>query len=347
MMDDRVFGETWKPPSLERRCPVFDLYGRNINKLRVSIGEACNFFCIYCVEKVGGHQVSRKPLDVLEMLKLIGLLKTHGGIEKVRITGGEPLLFRPLPQLLEGIVTLGISNIGITSNGHFFPKYAKTLQEAGLQSVNMSLDSVNPENFRKLARAGSLKRVLQGIERALAVGLKVKINTVVMRGENDQELNDILDYAFPRGIEVRFLELMKMGPLYENGNSASGGNVPQAPHQFVSMQEMLDRIGKRFPYEKISAEKDSTALRFETPQGVFGIIANESEPFCATCSRMRLTATGKLVGCLSNPQEISIRHLLDDPAPQAELQALFRQSMAQKRTATFTGSSLGMSSIGG
>ena len=321
---------------------MIDHHGRNINKLRVSIGEACNFSCIYCVEKVGGHQISRHPLSVPQMLKLIGLLKAHAGIEKIRITGGEPLLFRPLPQLLEGIVQLGISNIGITSNGHFFPKQAQTLKTAGLQSANISLDSVDAENFRHLARGGSLKRVLHGIENARAVGLKVKINTVVLRGENDHELNDILGYAFPRGIEVRFLELMKMGPLYKNGNT-----LHQKPDQFVSMQEMLGHIGTRFPYQKIHAEKDSTALRFETPEGVFGIIANESAPFCATCSRMRLTATGKLVGCLSNPKEISIRHLLEDPDPATELQALFRKSMSQKRTATFTGSPLGMSSIGG
>lgn len=321
---------------------MLDHHGRNINKLRVSIGETCNFSCIYCVDKIGGHQVSRHHLNLSEMLKLIGLLKTHTGIEKIRITGGEPLLFRPLPEFIKGIVDLGISNIGITSNGHFFPKHAKALKQAGLQSTNISLDSVDADNFRRLARAGNLKRVLNGIEHALDAGLRVKINTVVMRGENDQELNDILAYAFPRGIEVRFLELMKMGPLYKNG-----GNASQKPDQFVSMQEMLAQIGKRFPYQKSSAEKDSTALRFETEAGTFGIIANESAPFCATCSRMRLTATGKLVGCLSNPAEISIRHLLNDPAPEQELQTLFMQSMAQKRVATFTGSSLGMSSIGG
>ncbi len=321
---------------------MIDRYGRNINKLRVSVGEACNFSCIYCVEEVGGHQVSRRPLTTAEMLTLIGFLKTVAGIEKIRITGGEPLLYRKLPELIQGIVALGISNIGITSNGHFFPKRALILKKAGLQSANISLDSVDPENFRRLARAGTLQKVLDGIESALDAGLKLKINTVVMGGENDHELNEILAYAFPRGIEVRFLELMKMGPLYKNGNK-----TPKKPDQFVSMQEMLERIGERFAFQQCGAEQDSTALRFQTPEGAFGIIANESAPFCATCSRMRLTATGNLVGCLSNPQEFPIRYLLEEENVEEKLKAIFTRAMEQKRATTFTGSSLMMSSIGG
>ncbi|MBF0278614.1 MAG: radical SAM protein [SAR324 cluster bacterium] len=330
---------------------MIDTHGRNINKLRVSIGEACNFSCIYCVDQIGAHQVEPHHLKFDGMLKLIELLKTHAGIEKVRLTGGEPLLFRPLPQLIQGIAELGISNIGVTSNGYLFPKLAAVLKEAGLKSVNVSLDSVDPKNFRRLARAGNLKRVLEGIESALLAGLKVKINTVVMRGENDHELNNILDYAFSREIEVRFLELMKMGPLFKKGNTAGTcsekGNSPITPDQFVSMKEMLAEIGRRYSYNPIQAEHDSTALLFQTPQGNFGIIANESAPFCASCSRMRLTATGNLVGCLSNPQEISIRHLINASDPGKELQSLFTQSIAQKRDSTFTGSSLVMSSIGG
>ena len=321
---------------------MIDRYGRNINKLRVSVGEACNYSCIYCVEEIGGHQISHRPLSLPEMLTLIGFLKTYTGIEKIRITGGEPLLYRKLPELIQGIVSLGISNIGITSNGHFFQRRAFLLKRAGLQSANISLDSVNSENFKRLARAGNLQKVLDGIECALASGLKLKINVVVMRGKNDHELNDILSYAFPRGIEVRFLELMQMGPLYQNGNKTS-----KKPDLFVSMQEMLERIGKRYSYHPCSAEQDSTALRFQTVEGSFGIIANESAPFCATCSRMRLTSTGNLVGCLSNPEEFSIRHLLDEKDVPEKLKAIFTRAMEQKRATTFTGSSLMMSSIGG
>jgi len=155
-------------------------------------------------------------------------------------------------------------------------------------------------------------------------------------------LNEILAYAFPRGIEVRFLELMKMGPLYENIDRRQG-----TPDQFVPMGEMLEHINSQYPYQPIGAPNDSTALRFKTAKGIFGIIPNESAPFCSTCSRMRLTSTGKLVGCLSNPTEFSIRHLKDNPDPKTELQNIFTQAMSQKQITSFTGSSLVMSSIGG
>lgn len=321
---------------------MIDRYGRNINKLRVSVGEACNLSCVYCVSELNGHQVSNNALNAEELLKLIGLLKNHTGIEKIRITGGEPVLFRPLPILIKGIVDLGISNIGMTSNGYITPKLAQILKNAGLQSINISLDSVNPSTFSRLTRNGKLKKVLTGIENILAVGIKVKINAVVIGGENDQELNEVLDYAFPRGIEVRFLELMKMGPLFENIDRRQG-----TPDQFVPMAEMLAHISGRYPYQPIDAPNDSTALRFKTTEGTFGIIPNESAPFCSTCSRMRLTSTGKLVGCLSNPTEFSIRHLKDGPDPETELQDIFTQAMSQKQVSSFTGSSLVMSSIGG
>ncbi len=322
---------------------MIDPFGRNINKLRISVGEACNFSCVYCVEDIGGHQISRDPLSVQEMLKLVELLKIHCGIEKVRVTGGEPLVFHPLAELIYGISELGISNIGLTTNGHLLAKRAKTLRKAGLQSVNVSLDSLDPEKFKRLARAGKLPMVLEGIDRALDVGLKVKLNTVVIRGENDDEVVGLLDYAIPRGIEVRYLELMKMGPLFKKDE----GSAHLLPDRFFSMEEMLERISTRYPYHPCSAAPDSTAMRFEVPGGFFGIIPNESEPFCATCSRMRLTATGNLVGCLSNPQELSIRDLLEDSNPAEELKARFIRSMSQKRKATFTGSTLAMSSIGG
>lgn len=322
---------------------MIDPLGRNVNKLRVSVGEMCNFSCIYCVKDVGGHHVAPDPLTMDQRVVLIGLLKEHTGIEKVRITGGEPLLFKDLPLLIQGIVDQGISNIGLTTNGHFLAKQAKALKAAGLQSANVSLDSVNTMAFRGLARAGTLQKVLHGIEAALDAGIKIKINTVVIRGQNDHELVDILNYAFPLGIEVRFLELMKMGPLFEG----SGACSEATPDHAVPMKEMLETIGAQFSFRRCSAEADSTALRFQTFQGTFGIIANESAPFCGSCSRMRLTSTGNLVGCLSNPTEIPVRHLLDVDDPEAELRKLYRDAMAQKRTHAFTGSALGMSSIGG
>ena len=315
---------------------MIDNHGRNINKLRLSVGEACNLSCIYCVDKVGGHQRSENRLTVEEMIDLVRLLKTYAGIEKVRITGGEPLLFPGIDRLIQGIARSGIENIGLTTNAQQLKKRAALLKASGLQSINVSLDSLKPDVFHRLARGGQLKRTAEGIETAVKTGLSVKINTVVLKGENEEELNDILAYALFHKSEVRFLELMKMGPLYEKGNP-----------MFVPMKNMLAHIGKRYSYHPIQAETDSTAIRFRVPGGTFGIIANESKPFCANCSRLRLTSTGKLIGCLSQPVEISIRHLLDTPHPEFELKQLVSQSVAQKRTTAFSGSRLGMSVVGG
>ncbi len=315
---------------------MIDRYGRNINKLRISVVDACNLSCIYCIGTAGGHQISKKRLSLEEMVGLVSLLKEHAGIEKVRITGGEPLLFAPLPQLIEHISAIGIMNIRLTTNGQQLQKKAFLLKKSGLQAINVSLDSLQPETFYHLSRGGKLEKTLDGIEAALQIGMPLKINTVVMKDENDQELNDILAYGLARGVEVRFLEAMKMGPLYEQGNP-----------KFVAMEEMLKQIGQYHSYHPIRSDADSTAVRFHVRGGTFGIIANESSPFCVSCSRLRLTSTGKLVGCLSNPHEIPIRHLLESDHAGQEIKQLVAQSIGQKRTSAFTGSLLGMSAVGG
>jgi cyclic pyranopterin phosphate synthase len=321
---------------------MIDALGRNINKLRVSVTDACNFSCIYCVDKVGGHYVSKNQLSCEEHLHLIGMLKQHAGIEKIRITGGEPLLFAQLPTLIRGLTDMGFEDISVTTNAYLLERKVDALREAGLTALNISLDSVDPDNFERLARGGNLRKVLRGIEKAVELKIPTKVNMVVMRGENDHELVDMLDFALERHLELRFLELMKMGPLYKH--PTNGQTAP--PDRFVSMAEMLSAIREKYTFTDSDAPADSTAVRYRVPGGVFGIIANESAPFCAGCSRLRLTSTGKLIGCLSNPQEVSIRELLESPDAE-QLREKVRESIAQKRTDFFTGSSAIMSSMGG
>ena len=312
------------------------LHGRNINKLRISLTEVCNMACTYCVTSLSDHKRAPDELSADEMLSLVRMLKEHAGIVKVRLTGGEPLLYPNLIPVVSGIREMGISSIGLTTNGQLLARKAKALVEAGLKNVNLSLDSLDPENFKRMGRVGKLRKTLEGVEACLKYGLKVKVNMVVVKGENDDEIVKMLEYGVTRGVEVRYLELMAMGPLYHKDD-----------FKLVTMHEILEKISARYSVQPVSAESDSTSLRYWVPGGYFGIIPNNSAPFCSTCSRLRLTSNGQLIGCLSNPTPLSIRHLLDHPDPEETLQTLVKKSISYKQDAAFTGSALVMSRVGG
>ena len=315
---------------------MIDLHGRNINKLRISLTEVCNMACTYCVTSLSDHRRIPDELSADKMLRLIRMLKEHAGIEKVRLTGGEPLLYPNLIPVISGIREMGIGNIGMTTNGQLLAKKVKALVEAGLQNVNLSLDSLEPEKFKRLGRVGKLHKTLEGIEECMKIGLRVKVNMVVVKGENEDEIVKMLEYGVRQGVEIRYLELMEMGPLYKKDD-----------FKLVTMHEILERISTRYTVQPVSAEVDSTSLRYWVPGGYFGIIPNNSAPFCSTCSRLRLTSNGQLIGCLSNPAPLSIRHLLEHPDPQEPLQKLVQKSISYKQDAAFTGSALVMSRIGG
>ena len=292
--------------------------------------------CTYCVTSLSDHKRSPEELNMDQILYLVRLLKDHAGIEKVRITGGEPLLHPKIVKVISGIREIGIKSIGLTSNGQLLVRKAKALAEAGLKNVNISLDSLDPEKFKQMGRVGKLHRTLEGIEECLKHGLLVKINMVVVKGENENEIVEMLEYGVDRGVEVRYLELMAMGPLYKKDD-----------FKLINMHEILRRISKKYSVQPVSTDSDSTSLRYWVPGGFFGIIPNESAPFCSTCSRLRLTSDGQLIGCLSNPSPVSIRHLLNHADPEKTLQKLVKKSISFKQDATFTGSSLVMSRVGG
>jgi len=315
---------------------MIDLHGRNINKLRISLTEVCNMACTYCVTSLSDHRRIPDELSADQMLGLVRMLKEHAGIEKVRLTGGEPLLYPNLIPVISGIREMGIGNIGMTTNGQLLAKKVKALVEAGLQNVNLSLDSLEPEKFKRLGRVGKLHKTLEGIEECMKIGLRVKVNMVVVKGENEDEIVNMLEYGVRLGVEIRYLELMAMGPLYKKDD-----------FKLVTMHEILERISTSYTVQPVSAEVDSTSLRYWVPGGYFGIIPNNSAPFCSTCSRLRLTSNGQLIGCLSNPAPLSIRYLLEHPDPQEPLQKLVQKSISYKQDAAFTGSALVMSRIGG
>ncbi|MCR9258196.1 MAG: GTP 3',8-cyclase MoaA [Pseudomonadaceae bacterium] len=320
---------------------IVDHLGRQFRNLRLSLTAACNYACTYCVPDGKRLLAANAELEADEMVKAVGLLIDTAGIDKLRITGGEPLLSPKFDAILPEVMQLGLADVSLTTNGQLLPRKAPLIIEAGLKRINISLDTLDDKAFRDIARSGDLATVLKGIDLMLEAGIKVKLNMVPMRGRNDHQILTMLDYALARGIELRFIELMNMGHL--QGNALF-------ERQFYGMDEILELIAQQYEFTRAEAPLDSTAARFEIPdRGMFGIIANESEPFCRTCSRLRLSSNGKLYGCLSNAKSYDLRHLLSLPEPQAiaQLQSILGNALADKQLASFRGEVTVMKFIGG
>ncbi len=320
---------------------VIDSLGRRFQNLRVSLTAACNYACTYCVPDGKKLQAQSEELDGEQMAYAVKLLADAAGITRLRVTGGEPLISRKFDDFLRSVSKLGLDDIAVTTNGQFLAAKLPVIKETGLERINVSLDTLDASKFRSIARSGDLETVLDGVERACEMGLRVKINMVPMRSANLDQILPMLAFCLERGIELRFIELMNMGHLKHN---------QMYEREFIGMKTLLELIGQNYDVEQIEAPHDSTALRFEIPQkGKFGIIANESEPFCRTCTRLRLSSNGCLYGCLSSSRNHSIRHLLGLPYHLAinDLQEILRSAMASKQRLAFTGETTVMKFIGG
>ncbi len=320
---------------------IVDHLGRQFRNLRLSLTAACNYACTYCVPDGKRLLAANAELEADEMVKAVGLLIDTAGIDKLRITGGEPLLSPKFDEILPEVMQMDLADVSLTTNGQLLPRKAPLIIEAGLKRINISLDTLDEKAFRDIARSGDLATVLNGIDLMLEAGIKVKLNMVPMRGKNDHQILPMLDYALARGIELRFIELMNMGHL--QGNALF-------ERQFYGMDEILELIAEHYEFTRAQAPLDSTAARFEiSDRGMFGIIANESEPFCRTCSRLRLSSNGKLYGCLSNAKSYDLRDILNLPEPQAvaQLQSILGNALADKQLASFRGEVTVMKFIGG
>lgn len=320
---------------------IIDHLGRQFRNLRLSLTAACNYACTYCVPDGKRLLPANSELDAQEMLKLVDLLAQVAGVDKIRITGGEPLLAPRFEEILHGVMELGLADVSLTTNGQLLPQKADCIIESGVKRLNVSLDTLDAGAFRSIARSGDLATVLRGIEMMQTAGLKIKINMVPMRGVNEDQVLPLLEYCIARGIELRFIELMNMGHLQGSKTYTS---------QFLGMAELLEMIGKQHTFARTDAPFDSTAVRFALAQGgVFGVIANETEPFCATCSRLRLSSNGFLYGCLSNATSYNLRELLNlpDELAMAKLQRFLGAALADKQTTQFRGEVTVMKFIGG
>lgn len=274
--------------------------------LRVSVTDRCDLRCAYCMP-AGGRPLSPRTeiLSYEEIAGFVRLVHAAYGVSQVRITGGEPLVRPQLENLIEMLAAEGIRDIALTTNGQLLAQKVDALKRAGLSRVNISLDSLRPEVFARITRGGVLQRTLDGIEAALAAGLgPVKLNTVVLRGINDQEAPDLVRFALDRGCQIRFLELMPIG------EAAAGFD-----RLFVSSADTRARLREFFKLEPLPVDPSSTSrdYRIQDSAGkatIAGFISPTTEPFCAGCRRLRLTAKGSLIGCLARPQAIPVADLL-------------------------------------
>jgi cyclic pyranopterin phosphate synthase len=320
---------------------IIDRFGRQFRNLRLSLTAACNYACTYCVPDGKRLQAADHELSADHMLALVKLLVSVAGINKIRITGGEPLLSPKFDKLLGPLMGMGFSDLSLTTNGQLIPRKIDVIAASGIKRINVSLDTLDADYFRDIARSGDLKTVLSGIDLLQAAGIRVKINMVPMRGHNDQQILPMLEYCLARDIELRFIELMNMGHL-KAGNGYRD--------QFFSMSEILDLISQQHSFSEADAPYDSTAVRYSVSGGgAFGIIANESAPFCGTCSRLRLSSNGHLYGCLSSAAFHDLTPLLQmsENFAVARLQKILNSALADKQTTSFRGETTVMKFIGG
>ncbi|MBV6290462.1 GTP 3',8-cyclase MoaA [Pseudomonas aegrilactucae] len=321
---------------------IVDRQGRRFRNLRVSLTAACNYACTYCVPDGKRLVAAQDELSAEAMARAVAYLIEAAGIERLRITGGEPLVSPKLETFLSGVATLGLDDISLTTNGQLLARKLPLLVGAGIRRLNVSLDTLDAGAFRSISRGGDLASVLDGLQQASDAGMKVKVNMVPLRGQNLDQVLPLLDYCLARGYELRFIELMRMGHLARDNNAFL--------QQFVSLEQLLQLIGGHHEYAQADAPVDATALRYRVPgQGYFGVIANESVPFCRTCSRLRLSSTGWLHGCLSSSNRHFIGDLLDKPRHQAlpALQGVLMKALGDKQAVAFSGGATVMKIIGG
>jgi cyclic pyranopterin phosphate synthase len=303
---------------------VLDTLGRPLRNLRVSVTDRCNLRCQYCMPEEDYTWLRRADLLTFEETQRLVEVFTELGVDKVRLTGGEPLLRRDLPDLVRMLAAVSaVRDLAMTSNGVLLADQAAALRAAGLHRVTVSLDTLRPERFRALTRRDDHAAVLRGIDAVRRAGFGgLKLDTVVIRGVNEDELIDLVEFARGIDAEVRFIEYMDVG-----------GATHWSREQVVSRVEMLERLAARYgPIEPIREETSAPAERFRLPDGTtFGIIASTTAPFCRTCDRSRLTADGTWYLCLYAQKGVDLRTPLRDGVSREALKALIASGWTRRR----------------
>ncbi|CAB3254983.1 unnamed protein product [Arctia plantaginis] len=303
--------------------PLVDTFGRRHNYLRISLTERCNLRCQYCMPEEGVPLSKRSALLTREELSRLTRIFVRAGVDKVRLTGGEPTLRADLADVVSGLREAGVQSVAITTNGLVLTRRLPAYQRAGLTHINVSLDSLRAERYEHMARRPGLSRVLAGVDLALQLGYKpVKINVVLMKGFNDDEICDFVEYTRDREIEVRFIEFMPF-----SGNKWDDSKL-------VPYRDALRSVFARYPDLTPAKPRDNdTATMWQVPghAGSVGFIHSMTQNFCSTCNRLRLTADGNLKVCLFGASEVSLRDALRSGESDDRLDELVRTALYNKK----------------
>ena len=275
-----------------------DSFGRKLRKLRVSLIDACNFRCTYCMPEDAHFAHQSDHLSAAEFVEIVSQLQSRG-VEEVRVTGGEPTVRYDFIEIMKGLSAIPLKKLSLTTNAFYLEKFLPELIKTNCTSINVSIDSLNPDRFYKMTKSNSLEKVLKATIMAKKMGFNVKVNCVVMKDQNILDLQDFVDFSAREQIEVRFLELMKIGVMNDHFEN-----------HFFSAKEMMTLLKKDSTWKRVETSVDSTSFNFKLDNGAqVGFIASESMPFCQHCSRLRLDSKGILRGCLMKEEGYSIRNV--------------------------------------
>lgn len=305
---------------------MIDKYNREVNYLRISITDRCNLRCVYCMPKEGlsviGHDDILRYEEILRVVKVA----VKVGIVKVRVTGGEPLVRRGIVDFLASLKTMDdLKDISLTTNGILLEAFAERLFNTGIRRINISLDSLNPEKYASITRGGNLEAVLRGIEEGHNVGFSpIKINAVVIKGTNDDEILDFAKLTLDKPYQIRFIELMPIGEAGVDNND-----------KFVSNNSVMERINRSYTLYPVTENRNATdgparTYRIKGAKGKIGFISPMSHYFCKSCNRLRLTADGHLRACLLSDEEFDLKGPLRAGCSDSELEDLIKTVIAKK-----------------
>jgi cyclic pyranopterin phosphate synthase len=306
--------------------PLTDRFGRRIEYLRLSVTDRCDFRCVYCMAEDMQFAPKSEVLS-LEELAQVAEAFVSLGVRKIRLTGGEPLVRHGIMRLVEHLGALaGLEELVLTTNGSQLSRLARPLRDAGVRRLNISLDSLRPRRFRQLTRTGHLEQVLAGIDAACDAGFeRLRLNTVVLRGRNEDEVIDLVDFARQRGMDIAFIEEMPLGRIDEHDRAltlADSDWLRTRIEQHYPLSALGDPAGSDGPARYYTMNDCATRIGFISPH---------SNNFCHLCNRVRVTVEGKLLLCLGNEHAVDLRPTLRDPLADAhQLRALLHDAMAIK-----------------